>query len=361
MKRIYYISNMFPSKYTNDNYGIFCKKVYEGFELSGIQVTLLSVIQGKSFNKLFNIFRYIRLCIDIWCKCLFCSKKFDAIYFQYVWLHVFCSVPLFHFLKKQGKKIIINFHGEDLLDFVNNPQKSLYKKILDSADLIIFPSAYYKNWLLSVFNVSEKKLFVSASGGVDQSIFKYVSRAPLGQTIVFCSRFAEYKGWRDFIDAVSILNKQSIEVKAVMIGYGADLPLVYKKIQELNLTNIISVKTGLSHKEIASEYSSADLFLFTTTTAESLGLVALEAMSCGLPVIGTKIGALPEYIHDGENGFLVDVHSPEQIAEKVKQFFSMSADKRRSFLENAYAVSTRYEMKQVLLGLNKKLVELIDE
>lgn len=352
---------MFPSETKNDNYGIFCKKVYEELQGSEIEMSFLSCIKGKSFNKFFNAFRYFIFISDILFKIIFRSKKFDIVYFQYVWIHVFIASFLFKILHKRNKKIIINFHGEDLLNFVEHPHKKKFIKILSYADLIVFPSLYYQNWLKSKFVVDEKKIFVSASGGVDREVFKYKECNKFSHQICFCSRLVPHKGWKDFVDAISILKKHNYVINAVMIGYGPDMGALKYKIKDEKLEDIITVKTGLTHEDIAMEYSNSELFVFPTANiTESLGLVAIEAMSCGLPVVGTKIAALPEYILDGENGFLVDVNSPIQLAEKIEHYFSLSDDEKNRIKQNALETSKRYEFHTVCAELKKRILSLFD-
>lgn len=352
---------MFPSKTKNDNYGIFCQKVYDGLQSDEIEIPFLSCIKGKSFNKFYNAFRYFIFISDVLLKILFRSKKFDIIYFQYVWIHVFFASILFRFMHKRNKKIIINFHGEDLLNFVEHPYKKKFIKILNYADLIIFPSLYYQNWLKSKFVVDEKKLFVSASGGVDREVFNYKKCNKINRNICFCSRLVPHKGWKDFVDAISILKKHNFVINAVMIGYGPDMGALKDKIKDKKLEDIITVKTGLTHEDIAMEYSNSELFVFPTANiTESLGLVAIEAMSCGLPVIGTKIAALPEYISDGENGFIVDVNAPMQLAEKIVHYFSLSDDEKNRISHNALETSKRYEFHTVCAELKEKILSLFN-
>lgn len=357
IKRIYYISNMFPSKTKNDNYGIFCKKVYEGLQGDDIEIPFLSCIKGKSFNKFYNAFRYLIFISDILLKIVFRSQKYDIVYFQYVWIHVFYASALFKFLQKRNKKIIINFHGEDLLNFVEHPYKKKFIKILSYADLIITPSLYYQNWLKSKFVVDGKKLFVSASGGVDREVFNYKECNKFNRQICFCSRLVPQKGWKDFVDAILILKKRNFVINAIMIGYGPDMGALKDKIKDEKLEDIITVKTGLTHEDIAMEYSNSGLFVFPTAN-ESLGLVAIEAMSCGLPVIGTKIAALQEYISDGENGFIVDVNAPMQLAEKIEHYFSLSDDEKNRIRQNALETSKRYEFHTVCFELKQKIVSI---
>lgn len=348
---------MFPSETKNDNYGIFCKKVYDELQGDEIEIPLLSCIKGKSFSKIFNAFRYLVFISGIMTRLLFCARKFDIVYFQYVWVHVFFASILFKFLKKRNKCIIINFHGEDLLNFVENPQRNLFKKIIQYADLIIFPSEYYKNWLTSKYTVDAAKLFVSASGGVDRKVFKYQGKKEHKNNICFCSRLVPHKGWKDFVDAVAIIKEKKIDIHTVMIGYGPDLESLKNKVKKEKLDSLITIKTGLSHNEIAIEYSNSDLFIFPTANiTESLGLVALEAMSCGLPVCGTKIAALPEYIIDHKNGFLVDVHCPKQIAEKIEYYFSLSDSEKEIYVQNALKTAEMYEYHSVCSELKKKII-----
>ena len=358
MKNIYYISNMFPSEKKNDNYGIFCKNVFDNLPNNDVTIILLSVIRGKSFKKFFNLIRYLILEFDIYRKIIFYIHKFDIIYFQYVWLHVFLALPLFPYLHKHDKKIVLNFHGEDLLEFVANCDKKKYKRILNHADLIVLPSGYFKEKLTTVFTISNQKILISPSGGVNEKIFKYSKKKYLGYKLVFCSRFVPQKRWIDFIETVLLLKKRGINVSGTMIGYGPDFNSIKEKIHLNSLDSVIQVKINLSQEQIVQEYLKSDLFLFTTAADESFGLVGIEAMACGLPVIGTNISALREYILDGVNGYLVELKSPEQLASKVEHYFSLSDKERRSLIKNARLTAMQYKQKIVIDVLRKKLLEL---
>jgi len=72
----------------------------------------------------------------------------------------------------------------------------------------------------------------------------------------------------------------------------------------------------LSGRELASAYASGDAFLFPSST-ETLGLVLLEAMAAGCPVVGARRGGIPDIVTDGENGRLYDPEDPESLTEAV--------------------------------------------
>ncbi len=87
--------------------------------------------------------------------------------------------------------------------------------------------------------------------------------------------------------------------------------------------------------------------------AESFGNVAIEAMACKIPIIGTKTSALVEYIFDNQNGYLFKMGSSEDLALKINNFFYLNEKKKQEMADEAYAVALKYEKNKV----NKKFVE----
>lgn len=291
---------------------------------------------------------------------IFCTKSFDVVYFQYVWLHVFASVPLIKKWKKQNKKIILNFHGEDLLEFVNK-FNSRNKYLVESADRIIFPSLYFKNLFLEKYSIKdeEQKIIISPSGGVNQKIFFPDKKIKKENLIIFCSRFAKDKGWDDFINAICLVHSSNKDIKAVLIGYGEEISDAKELIIKNKADNFIKIYEKLSQNQIAEIYRKSSVFVFPTRRlSESLGLVALEAMSCGLPVIGSNTAAIPEYIEDGKNGFLFEKGSAENLAEKINEFLILPPETKNEFSDTAVNKAKNYEMNLVLSKLKQNLKKI---
>lgn len=90
----------------------------------------------------------------------------------------------------------------------------------------------------------------------------------------------------------------------------------------------------MPNTELKEKYKEADIFILPSTI-EGFGMVFLEAMNYGLPVIGSNVGGIPEIIDDGKNGFLVDPENPKEIAEKIRIIFEDEA-LRNKISENAY-------------------------
>jgi glycosyltransferase involved in cell wall biosynthesis len=88
-------------------------------------------------------------------------------------------------------------------------------------------------------------------------------------------------------------------------------------------------------EELVSAYRAADAFLFPSTT-ETFGLVALEAMACGLPVIAARAGGVLDTVRDGHNGLFFDPQQPAQIGTLVQRLRSDPAY-RQQLADNAVA------------------------
>jgi len=92
-------------------------------------------------------------------------------------------------------------------------------------------------------------------------------------------------------------------------------------------------------EEMPLVYNGADLFVLASEN-ETFGQVYIEAMACGIPVIGTNIGGVPEIITDGYNGFLITPANPSSLAQKIEEVFA-SEFLRNSFIENGFKVIRR--------------------
>jgi glycosyltransferase involved in cell wall biosynthesis len=93
---------------------------------------------------------------------------------------------------------------------------------------------------------------------------------------------------------------------------------VHHRIRELNLHDRVRFLGTLIGDVKFVPYRRADVFCFPTYfECESFGLVLLEAMACGLPVVSTRWRGIPSVVEDGETGFLVETHDPEAVADRL--------------------------------------------
>ena len=90
-------------------------------------------------------------------------------------------------------------------------------------------------------------------------------------------------------------------------------------------TNFVGYLHGL---ELASAYASADAFIFPSRT-ETLGLVLLEAMAAGCPVVAANSGGIPDIVTNGENGFMFDVNDPDGAITATKRLLEAQTEREQ--------------------------------
>lgn len=135
---------------------------------------------------------------------------------------------------------------------------------------------------------------------------------PEDPLVICVGRLSREKDLRDLIRPIRELAPRG--VRLAMVGSGPE-----RRQLERDFAGTPTVFTGyLAGRELAAAYASADAFWFPSTT-ETLGLVALESMASGVPVIGARSGGIPDVITDGVDGFLVAPHDWRGFAERLGQ------------------------------------------
>lgn len=133
-----------------------------------------------------------------------------------------------------------------------------------------------------------------------------------------------------------------------------------EKIRDLYLDNLIKYIGPIPYHSLPEIYCTLDLFIFPTCLEESLGLVGLEAMACEVPVIGSYIGGLKDYIKDKENGFFFTPGNAEELSNKIELYLSLSSSEKQKMTEAAKRKAQRYASEIVGRELYAQLLRLID-
>lgn len=196
-----------------------------------------------------------------------------------------------------GQKMIIHWHGSEIKGskHFQKPGKWLKDPLLLNAHHI-FPSIFFKKEVFrKVGQFSNWK--VIPSGGVNMDLFKSADtrRNEQGLTIGYASHLSYPKGVDFFLRLVQSSRMKSVHFKA--INYGDRSGGVAGSLREAG----VELVEPLSKQEMPTFYNQLDMLIFPTRS-ESLGLVPLEAMACGVPVISPQAFACPEYTISGQSG-----------------------------------------------------------
>lgn len=345
------VSNMYPSK-EFPSYGVFVKNFAAQLEELNIDYRL--AVMHKANGKLRKLVGYV----GFYLKSFFCSLfgSYDAVYVHYA-SHSSPGVLLARKFRKFT--IYTNCHGSDVIP--ENPGQEKMQKntrqILARSEKIVVPSEYFKRVVAEKYALPLEKLFVCASGGVNMDIFfpkEAAQERPF--TMGFVGRLSYGKGWQTFLQACGKLPDRDWRI--VMVGDGPEKEQMLSMLDALQLQSVTTLHGLLPQAELANVYRNIDVFVFPTERqGESLGLVAVEAMACGCPVIASDFAAPADYVADGVNGYKFPVGDSDALARLLEKMQALPENERAALRAGALATAQQYTRQQVTCTLGKILLE----
>lgn len=136
----------------------------------------------------------------------------------------------------------------------------------------------------------------------------------------FAGRLVGWKGLSVALEAMVAPPVASLPVKLLIVGTGSDLPRLRAKAEQLGLAERVIFHEPVSHQRLPEIYRASDGGIFPSIGDEAFGITVAEAMACGLPVIASYIGGIPEVVgNEGSCGFLVPPGKPLQLAQAMRQ------------------------------------------
>ena len=148
--------------------------------------------------------------------------------------------------------------------------------------------------------------------------------------VITTSRLVKKNGIEDLIKAISILPK---DIKCLIAGDGPDRTKLENLAKQLKVEDRIFFLGQINHSEVFKYLKISDVFV-RPSLSEGLGNSFLEAMAVGIPIIGTPVGGIPDFLKDGKTGFFCKVRDSFSIAEKIAKILKDEKLKNR-LCENA--------------------------
>lgn len=255
------------------------------------------------------------------------------------WMSGYIAVSLKEIL---NIPFVITFHAlgkvrrayQGVADGFPDARFAIEEQIVKSADIIIAECPQDKEDLMILYFAQEEKIRIIPCGFDNQEFYpinKEKIRAELGlknedKIIVQIGRMVPRKGVDNVINAVAYLKKnKNFDVQLIIVGGESDEadPVKTPEIGKLKQTAINAevenkvVFTGRRKREqLKYYYNIADVFV-TTPWYEPFGITPLEAMACGIPVIGSNVGGIKYTVIHGKTGFLVPPNEPEILGERL--------------------------------------------
>jgi N-acetyl-alpha-D-glucosaminyl L-malate synthase BshA len=240
---------------------------------------------------------------------------------------------------------VATIHGSDLnLIKNNNFLTFLCRFIVKNSDAITVNSTYMKQQLLSVDPDSVQKIQVIPMG-VDLEKYQKVDISDVKQKfgtnhiILSVGRLIDWKGTIHLIDAMPMVLQHNPNTLLLIIGSGPEKEHLVQRTHELSLEEKVKFLGKVNDDDLVAYYHVADVFVLPSVNksgkTEGLGVVLLEAMASGCPVIGSNVGGIPDIITDCENGFVVPERDSIQLAERIVRLL-LDTELRETFRKNGY-------------------------
>jgi len=225
---------------------------------------------------------------------------------------------------------------------------------------ILVPSERTALEIQKLYGIKESKIIVLPHG-VDTTLFfpaspheKIDAKEALGiakDELVLLTVTNEIlrKGCFLVLEAIEKLLLQGIQVRYVIVGRD-DYSQIRAYANELSISNLVVFLPPSSNQRLVRIFHAADIFLLPTTY-ESFGLVGIEAMSCGVPLIATQVGGIEDYLADGKQGYFVE-RTADDIAKKI-MVLARNLNLRKEMGAAARVQAEQYSWPSVLSRLDK--------
>jgi D-inositol-3-phosphate glycosyltransferase len=229
------------------------------------------------------------------------------------------------------------------------------ERVAGLADVMVCATEHEKSLLVHLYGADSERVRVIPLG-VDLERFrpldKEEARRQLGfedeRIILFVGRIEPLKGVDILINAASML-ESDMECSVLIVGGDESSRAAVADLQNLSnglgMGHRVAFVGAVDHDNLPLFYNAADVCV-VPSHYESFGLVAVEAMACGVPVVASRVGGLTGTVKDGETGYLIPWLCPEPFAERIEMLLD-NESLRRNLGEAAREAVARYKWENV--------------
>ncbi len=248
------------------------------------------------------------------------TNKLDLLHVHYAIPHTAAAFLAQEMLQPTKLKIITTLHGTDITLVGKEPSFfPMTRFLINKSDAVTAVSSFLKEETRQVFGVGDNIQVIP--NFVDSRVFKPLADsslrerfAPGGEKLLMhASNFRKVKNVPAVVEVFDVLQKKH-SIRLLLVGDGPEMPLIRKMVSERGLDHLVDFLGQEDHLENILPVTDV---LLLPSLHESFGLVALEAMACGVVPMITSVGGASEFINDGHNGFLRDPHDVQGMADAI--------------------------------------------
>lgn len=252
-------------------------------------------------------------------------EKLDILHVHYAIPHAVCAI-LAKQMAKSNVKIVTTLHGTDITVLGSDSALTPAIKFgIEQSDAVTAVSDSLVRQTQDM--IAPEKDIETVYNFIDERVYRPVSAYHLKKefgirddekVVIHVSNFRAVKRVTDVVKVFANIAEQ-MPAKLLLVGDGPEMTVVCRLAESLGLEGRVLYLGKQDNVEELYAISDVKLLL---SEKESFGLVALEAMACGVPCIGTNAGGIPEVIEDGENGFVRPIGDINAISEAAIQLLT---------------------------------------
>lgn len=196
--------------------------------------------------------------------------------------------------------------------------------------------------LLTQWGIPASKIQTISSFYLDRSILSQDHKPPVAYDVAFCARLVPNKGLTPLLKAIAGIP----EARLLVVGDGPEKQNAIKLVDKLGIENRVTFLGWLPTQEAVSGAMQTARMFVMNSSSEGGPRTALEAMACGLPVITTEVGVMPEVIEDGVNGIFTD-GSVKDLVKKIGMLMR-NEQKRIELGKRAQGILDQFERSALI-------------
>jgi glycosyltransferase involved in cell wall biosynthesis len=222
--------------------------------------------------------------------------------------------------RRYGIPLAVTYHGSEVHTRLANRQMGweMCRDVFEHADLNLPVSRDLETILRS--QIEPKGRCETLFLGVDQSRFIPSVEPKKEKNIVFIGRITKEKGFFDLLSALKQVKSKISDVTLTVVGEDRTQGEFLKQIALLNLEDSVCALGALPNQAIPDIFRKASLFCLPSY-GEGTPVSIMEAMSCGLPVIATRVGGIPDIVMHNQTGLLIDKGNIQELTEAIQFLF----------------------------------------
>ncbi len=279
------------------------------------------------------------------------NEKLDLLHVHYAIPHAVCAI-LGRDMAGSNIGIVTTLHGTDIT--VLGSDSSLKEAIrygIEKSDIVTAVSDSLRDQTYDLIQ-PDKKIetvynFVDEREYFPQDSVKL--KAELGidaaeKVMIHVSNFRNVKRVQDVVETFALALKK-LDCKLLLVGDGPEMGRIVQQVRELGIDDHVLF---LGKRDSLAEFYNISDIKLLLSEKEAFGLVLLEAMACGVPVIGSNIGGMPEIIEPGVNGYLVELGDTQQAAKYAVEMLSDAAQLQKLREGALKTVTDRFHSSKIL-------------